>query len=93
MRLHRYGSEIPKEKGIDTQIVADSLVDGLVDKKFDVAVFGSGDKDILPAVVHLLQRGKQVEILSFWHTFAWDLRRSGAKIIDLTKIVNKIQRV
>lgn len=91
--LHRYGSQPPQEKKIDTQIVADSLVDGLVDNKFDVAVFGSGDKDILPATEYLLQRNKQVEIMSFQHALAWDLKKCGAKIIDLTKIINQIRRI
>jgi len=89
--LRRYGSQ-PVEKKIDTQIVADSLVDAF-NRKFDVAVFGSGDKDILPAVEYLLQMKKQVEIMSFQHTLAWDLKKSGAKIINLTKIQNQIRRI
>jgi len=89
--LRRYGSQTI-EKKIDTQIVADSLVDAF-NKKFDVAVFGSGDKDILPAVEYLLQMKKQVEIMSFEHTLAWDLKKSGAKIINLTKIQNQIRRI
>ena len=39
-RLHRYGSQIPEEKMINTQIVADSLVDGLLNNKFDVTFLG-----------------------------------------------------
>lgn len=89
--LRRYGSQ-PVEKKIDTQIVADSLVDAF-NGKFDVAVLGSGDKDILPAVEYLLQMKKRVEIMSFEHTLAWDLRKSGAKIINLTKIQNQIRRI
>jgi uncharacterized LabA/DUF88 family protein len=90
IKLHQYGSSVPQEKRIDTQIVADALVDGLVDDKFDIAVFCSGDKDILPAVEHLLQKKKKVEIMSFWHTLAWDLKICGAKIINLTTIAQKI---
>jgi len=89
--LRRYGSQ-PVEKKIDTQIVADSLVDAF-NRKFDVAVFGSGDKDILPAVEYLLQMKKQVEIMSFEHTLAWDLKKSGARMINLTKIQNQIRRI
>ena len=77
---------------VDTQIVADSLVDGLINNKFDVAVFGSGDKDILPSIEYLFQGNKQVEIMSFQHTLAWDLKKCGAKVIDLTKIKSQIQR-
>ena len=92
VRLHRYGSKPPQEKKIDTQIVADSLVDAF-NGKFDFAVFGSGDKDIFPAIEYLLQMNKQVEIMSFEHTLAWELRKSGAKIINLTKIKNQIRRI
>ncbi len=92
-RLRGYGAQPAQEKKIDSQIVADSLVDGLLDNKFDVAVFGSGDKDILPAIEYLLQRGKQVEIMSFEHSLAWDLRKSGAKIVNLTEIVGQICRI
>lgn len=90
-RLHQYSSGA-KEKRIDTQIVADSLVDGLVDNKYDIAVFGSGDKDMLPAVQYLLKRGKKVEIWSLDQTLAWDLKTSGAKIVNLTTMINQIRR-
>jgi len=92
VKLRRYGPLTPKEKKTDTQIVADSLVEGLVKNAFDVGVFGTGDKDILPSIEYLLQAGKQVEIMSFDHTLAWDLKRSGAKIISLTRLANKIRR-
>lgn len=88
-RLHQYSGK-PQEKKIDTQIVADSLVDGLVDDKFDIAIFGSGDKDILPAVEYLLQRNKQVEIMSFQDTLAWELKTCGVRIINLTRIIKQI---
>jgi len=90
--LHQYGSERPKEKMVDTQIVADSLVDGLVKNKFDLAVFGSGDKDILPAIRHLMHYNKQVEIMSFQHTLARGLKYCGARVINLSSILSKIQR-
>jgi len=93
IQLHQYGSSTPQEKMVDTQIVADALVDGLVDNKYDVAVFCSGDKDILPAVKYLLQRKKEVEIFSFWETLAWDLRVCGAKIINLSRIINEIRLI
>lgn len=91
--LHFYGSQIPEEKKIDTQIVADSLVDGLVNNRFDVAVFGTGDKDIVPAIEYLLQAKKAVEVMSFDHSLAWDLKRSGAKMISLTRLRSQIERI
>jgi len=93
VKLHRYGFSTPEEKKIDTQIVADSLVDGLVNNKFDIAIFVTGDKDILPAIEYLLQANKQVEVMSFDHSLAWDLKNSGAKIVSLTKLANQIRRI
>ena len=63
-----------------------------MEDKFDVVVFGCGDKDILPAVEHLLQRNKQVEITSFQDTLAWELKTCGAKIVILDKIMDQICR-
>lgn len=92
-QLYRYGTEIPEEKMVDTQIVADSLVDAF-QKKFDTAIFCTGDKDMLPAIEYLLQMfHKQVEVASFWDSLAWDLKNSGAKIINLTLIKGQIQRI
>jgi uncharacterized LabA/DUF88 family protein len=93
VKLHRYGCQTPEEKRIDTQIVADSLVDGLVNNKFDVALFATGDKDILPAMEYLLAAKKKVEVMSFDHSLAWDIKNSGAKIISLTRLANQIRRI
>jgi uncharacterized LabA/DUF88 family protein len=92
IRIHVYNGSTPEEKKIDTSIVADSIMDALVYKKIDTAVFCTGDKDILPAIEYLLKAGVNVEIASFNHCFAWELKRSGAKIIDLTAIAPIIQR-
>jgi uncharacterized LabA/DUF88 family protein len=92
VKLHRYGSSKPEEKKIDTQIVADSLVDGLVNARFDACIFGTGDKDIFPAIEYLLKAGKLVEVMSFEHSLSWDLKLCGAKIINLTKLKEQIRR-
>ena len=92
VKLHRYGSSEPEEKKIGTQIVADSLVDGLVNARFDACIFGTGDKDIFPSIEYLLRAGKQVEVMSFEHSLSWDLKICGAKIINLTKLKDQIQR-
>lgn len=93
VRLHRYGSERPEEKVINCQIVADSLVDAFEDR-FDVAIFCSGDKDLLPSIEYLMKKfKKQVEVVGFRHSIAWDLRKSGAKILDLTRISDQIRRI
>jgi uncharacterized LabA/DUF88 family protein len=93
VKLHRYDHQTPEEKRIDTQIVADSLVDGLVNNKFDVALFATGDKDILPAMEYLLAAKKEVEVMSFDHSLAWDIKNSGARIISLTNLANQIRRI
>jgi uncharacterized LabA/DUF88 family protein len=92
VKLHRYGSEPPQEKMIDTQIVADSIYDACKNK-YDIAVFGSGDKDILPAIKYVMEMGKMVEIMAFWDALAWDLKNSGAHIVNLTKMANQIRRL
>jgi len=91
-RIHIYNGSVPEEKKIDTQIVADSIMDAFVYKKIDVAVFCTGDKDILPAIEYILKAGIEVEIASFDHCFAWELKRCGAKIINLTTIAPIIKR-
>jgi len=90
VRLHKYGPQKPEEKMIDTQIVADSLVDGF--RQSPNIIFCSGDKDILPAIEYLIQMNIQVEIVAFRHSMAWKLITSGAKIFDLTKIIYRIKR-
>ena len=62
--VHKYGNEPPKEKIIDTQIVADSLWDAF-NNKFDIAIFCSGDSDILPAVEYILQMKKRLRLSDF----------------------------
>ena len=92
-RIHSYNGAQLEEKKIDTRIVADSIVDGLVEKKIDTAVFCSGDKDLKPAIDYLMQAGIQVEIASFEHCLAWELRLCGAKIINLTTIAPLIRKI
>lgn len=92
-RLHVYGSQTPHEKRIDTQIVADSLVDGLVKDRFDIAVFGTGDKDVIPSIEYLIDGNKKVEIISFRASLAWDLKNCGAKITYLDEMIDRIRRI
>lgn len=47
---------------------------------------------MLSAVEYLMKMKKQVEIMAFWHGFSWNLRTSGAKIIDLSRNIGKIIR-
>jgi len=89
-KVKQYGSTPVKQKLVDTSIVADSLWEGF-HNKYDVAMFLSGDKDILPAVQYILKMGKGVEIMTFLNCLAWDLRSSGAKIIDLTNYKNQLK--
>ena len=91
-KIHTYNGQELKQKKTDTQMVADSIIDGIVIKRMDIAVFCTGDKDILPAMEYLLNYGVKVEIMSFEHCLAWDLKKCGATIINLTSIKDQIKR-
>ena len=89
-KVKKYGNSPVEQKLVNTQIVADSLWEGF-HNKYDVAIFLSGDKDILPAVQYIMTMGKNVEIMSFWNCLAWLLRSSGAKITNLTKYKDQLK--
>lgn len=79
----RPGGGRPKEKRVDTQIVADSLYDAFTGK-FDIAAICSGDGDMIPAIEYLKIMGKRVEIFAYRSGLSWDIRTSGVSITDLT---------
>ncbi len=83
-KIYSHGSH---EKSVDTQIVADSIYDAFT-KDFDIAVFCSGDRDILPAIQYLLKLGKDIEVVAFYSCLSWALRETthlGVKIINISK--------
>ena len=84
----------PEEKRIDTQLVADSIVDGF-SKKYDTAIICSGDEDIVPCIEYILSFGKNVEVFAFSKGLSWEVRETkhlGAKIHPLTHHISAIKR-
>jgi uncharacterized LabA/DUF88 family protein len=82
-----------KQKEIDVQIAVD-MVSGAYENRFDIAVLGSGDGDMAPAVRKLISMKKQVEVVS-WDDpgkgqFAWTLKKCATRRRDLTYDVKKI---
>jgi len=57
-----------KQKGVDTQIVADIITLGL-DKKYDVAYLISSDWDLMPAVEYVQKKGRRVSYIYFHYSF------------------------
>jgi len=89
-KLKRYSGK-PKEKKLEPQMVADSLWDAF-HGKYDIAIFCSGDVDVLPAIEYIQIMGKPVEIYAYYDGLSWDLRTCGAKVTDLTKLKNLLER-
>ena len=82
-----------KQKEIDVQIAVD-MVSGAYENRFDIAVLGSGDGDMAPAVRKLISMKKEVEVVS-WDDpgkgqFAWTLKLSATRRRDLTYDIKKI---
>jgi uncharacterized LabA/DUF88 family protein len=82
-----------KQKEIDVQIAVD-MVSGAYENTFDIALLGSGDGDMAPAVRKLTSMKKEVEVASFDDPgkaqFAWPLKRSATRVLDLTYDVKRI---
>ncbi len=53
-----------REKGVDVKIAVD-LVTGAYEDTYDTAVIVSSDTDLIPAIKHVLQKGKKVEYVGF----------------------------
>lgn len=54
----------PREKGIDVWLAVDMVRMALTDQ-FDVAILGTGDTDLQPAVEAVLDAGKRVEVIGW----------------------------
>jgi len=89
--LRRYGDGIPFEKGVDVMLVTDMLV-GAHRNVYDTAILCSGDKDYVYPVRMLKDLGKRVEIASFEHSLAKELRLVADHFISLTENLDRIKR-
>jgi uncharacterized LabA/DUF88 family protein len=67
-----------REKGVDVKIAVD-LVTGAFEDAYDTAIVVSSDTDLIPAVKHVIEKGKKVALVGQdWHRiFAWfvEIRR------------------
>lgn len=84
----------PEEKRVDTQLVADAIVDGF-NSKYDTAIICSGDEDVVPCIEYILSFGKKVEIYAFSKGLSWEIRETkhlGAKIVVLSHHIQSIKR-
>ena len=70
------------------------MVSGAYENRFDIALLGSGDGDMAPAVRKLTSMNKEVEVVSFDDPgkgqFAWSLKKSATRVRDLTYDIKKI---
>ena len=79
-----------QEKGIDTQIAIEML-DMAFSGRCDAIVLVSADKDFIPAVEKLWQRGVKV-INAFFPGSGYELAKKSWGRFDLFKIRNQFRR-
>jgi len=93
LRSHVEGEKVIEfEKGVDVMLVTDMLV--LAHRNvYDTAILVAGDKDYVYAVKALKEMGKKIQIASFEHSTARELRLAAdPPFISLTKLQNKLER-
>lgn len=77
------------EKGVDVALVTDLL--GMAwEGVYDVGVLVSGDADYASAVARLMQKGRNIEVVSFKRSCSQELRRAALKttyIDDLAALI------
>lgn len=79
------------EKGVDVAI-ATTMLTHAIHKAYDTAILVSGDKDYLDTVRAIKNFGLRVEVVSFRHSLAGDLRNeSSAPVIFLDDIKKDIE--
>lgn len=64
LQYPRHPDARPREKGIDVWLAVDMVRMALTDR-FDVAILGTGDSDLQPAVEAVLEAGKRVEVIGW----------------------------
>lgn len=79
------------EKGVDVSIAVDLL--GMAwENAFDVAVLVSGDGDLVGAVSKVMNKGKNVEVLSFRGSCSSELSKAAIRTTYIDDIVDAIRR-
>jgi uncharacterized LabA/DUF88 family protein len=78
------------EKGVDTLIVTD-MIRLAWENAYDMAVLASSDRDLIPAVKYLDQKGKKVVHAGF-REIGSDLARSSWASFDISPKIAEIIR-
>ena len=75
-----------KEKRVDTQMVADIVIDlyTCIDKEKDTVVIIAGDQDHVPALETAQSMGVRVEV-AFWNHYNHHLKNGADEFLNLTK--------
>ncbi|MBN2198144.1 NYN domain-containing protein [Candidatus Wolfebacteria bacterium] len=81
------GQSVEEKGNMDVEITIDSLHHI---KKYDTAVFFSGDSDFLALVAYLRRRGKKVFIFSSENNISRELRTGANGYFDILKIENNV---
>lgn len=79
-----------REKGVDTAIATD-LLSLAWDDAYDLAVLISSDADMVPAVIHVQNRGRKV-INAVWPGGGHELARTCWAAFDLAQLVQSMMR-
>jgi len=81
------GESIEEKGNMDVEITIDALHHI---KKYDIAVFFTGDSDFLALITYLRTRGKKVYIFSSKNNVSEELRTGGDGYFDVLNITNDI---
>ncbi|KHO54327.1 MAG: hypothetical protein QT10_C0017G0022 [archaeon GW2011_AR19] len=85
------GKNIYVVKGDDVKM-SNTLIMGAVDNLYDIAIVVSGDEDFIDSIKIVRERyGKKVENAYFSRSSSLNLRNSCDSIINLNKIINKLE--
>ena len=82
-----------KEKKIDTGIVA-AMIDhsyAEADKSNDIFILGAGDRDYVPAVTNLVNRGFRVDVI-FWSHASQELKTACSNFIEMNPHFRALSR-
>ena len=79
-----------KEKGVDTQLVVDMLMDSIeADPKEDIFILIAGDADYIPVIRKIKSRNFRVQVL-FWNHASIELKKE-TTFISLDGYFNEIR--
>jgi len=83
--IDEHGESIQEKGNMDVEITIDALHHS---RKYNAAIFFTGDSDFLALVSYLKNSGKKVYILSSQNNISEELRTGGDGYLDILKIDN-----